>query len=141
MEGTKTVIDADGAVLGRLATLLAKRLLLGEQIVVVNAEKAVVSGKFDTTLAFYKHRRERGDPHKGPFFPRYPDMLLKRTVRGMLPAKTARGRAALANLKVYIGCPEEFSGKAVKVETKKVTDLRCKYSTLANVCRQLGAKV
>jgi len=137
----KIVIDAEGAVLGRLSTMLAKRLLIGEDVVVINAEKAILSGNPASTLGFYKHRRERGDVYKGPFFPRYPDMLLKRTVRGMLPVKTVRGRNALARLKVYMGCPEEFTGKAIKVDIKKSNVLKCKYTTVANMCRQLGAKV
>ncbi len=135
------VIDADGAVLGRLSTLIAKRLKTGEEIVVVNAEKAVISGKSAAIFGFYRHRRERGDVYKGPFFPRYPDRLLKRTVRGMLPTKTARGRDLLSKLKVYIGCPEQFSGKAEKIEVKKSDSLRCKYVTLTDLCRHLGAKV
>jgi len=137
----KNIIDAEGAVLGRISTLVAKRLLLGETVVVVNADKVVISGKPDTTKAFYRHRRERGDPHKGPYFPRYPDRLLKRTIRGMIPAKTPRGRDALSRLTVFINCPVQFAGKAVKPEVKRVNELKCKYMTMGALCKHLGAKV
>lgn len=137
----QTVIDADGAILGRLSTLIAKRLMLGEDVVVVNAEKAVISGKTKNTYAFYAHRRERGGPHKGPFFPRYPDTLLKRTVRGMLPFKTPRGRDAMARLKVHVGCPTQLSGKAIKSGVKNVSQLKCKYTTTGTICKYMGAKV
>ena len=39
------IIDSEGAVLGRLCTVVAKRLLNGEDIAVVNSEKAIVTGK------------------------------------------------------------------------------------------------
>lgn len=131
------VIDGDGAVLGRLAALLAKRLLLGESIAVVNAEKVVVSGKHSVVKDYFYHKRERGDPIKGPFYPKYPDRMLKRVVKGMLPVRKLRGREALKRLRVYIGCPEGMKGEKLG-KTKE--DLRCKYTTLGNVSTDLGAK-
>ncbi|MDQ1371323.1 MAG: large subunit ribosomal protein, partial [Candidatus Thermoplasmatota archaeon] len=74
------VIDADGLVLGRLSTHVAKRLMSGEEIHVVNAEKAIISGNMVQLLAHYKNRRERGTRNHGPFYPRSSDMILKRTV-------------------------------------------------------------
>lgn len=133
------VVDAEGVVLGRFASYLAKRLLMGENIVVVNAEKAVITGEPRMVKERYLSKRLRGDPHKGPFYPRYPDKLLKRVVRGMLPYKQQKGRQALARLKVYMGVPKEYQGKAQKVG-KSVNDLSCKYITLAELCKTLGAK-
>lgn len=139
------IIDANGAILGRLASNVAKRLLTGEEIVIVNAEMAVISGPPKSKAADWAHKRERGGPHKGPFYPRYPDRLIKKVVSGMLPAKSwaegSRGRAALARLKVYIGCPDQFAGKAEKIKIKTAVELSCKYMTLQQLCRQLGAKV
>lgn len=137
----KIVIDAEGAILGRISTFVAKKLMLGDSIVVVNADKIVISGNPMNTKAFYKHRRERTDPHKGPFFPRNSDTLLKRTIRGMLPAKTSRGKDALSRLNVHVGCPSQFSGKAVKPEVKRVNELKCKFMTTGAVCKHLGGKV
>ena len=103
------VIDATGIPLGRLSALLAKRLLDGEEIAVVNAEKAVIVGRRREIETRYRRKREvGGTKRKGPFFPRMPDQILKRTVRGMLPYQQPRGRVALKNLKTYIGVPEEF---------------------------------
>ena len=133
------VVDADGAILGRLASMLAKRLLMGEDIVVVNAEKAIISGSPAAIKRKYFEKRKRGSALKGPFYPRYPDRIVKRAVRGMLPYKKAKGKEALKRLKVYMGVPERFKGKAQKFGKQK-EDLTCKYTTLAEICTSLGAK-
>jgi large subunit ribosomal protein L13 len=133
------IVDADGAVLGRLASHLAKRLLMGEDIIVVNAEKAVISGSPEVIKKRFFEKRTRGDRIKGPFYPRYPDMVIKRVVRGMVPHKKTRGVEALKKLKVYMGVPAEYAGKAQKA-AKQSSDLSCKYMTLGNMCAGLGAK-
>ncbi|MBJ60683.1 MAG: 50S ribosomal protein L13 [Euryarchaeota archaeon] len=111
------VYDASDKVLGRLASHVAKQLLStakagnGARVIIVNAEKAVVSGKKTKVLRDYKSKRELNHPRKGPFFPRMPDKILKRTVRGMLPyQRTSTGRTALKNLRVEIGTPSNLSG-------------------------------
>ncbi len=134
------VIDAEGLVLGRLSTHVAKRLLSGEEIVIVNAEKAIISGNKVQLLAHYKHRRERGTRNHGPFFPRDADAILKRTVRGMLEHKKPSGRAAYRRLKVYVGVPKEFRAeKAETLESAKKPQLS-KYTTLAALSKELGSK-
>ena len=100
------VVDASGAPLGRLASHLAQQLLEGEQITVINAEQAIIVGNKDEIQQRYKHKRERGGTkRKGPYSPRMPDQIVKRTVRGMLPYQKTRGREALRNLKTHIGVP------------------------------------
>src|SRR5512137_2138044 len=105
------VIDASGLILGRLCTHVAKRLLNGEEIVVVNAEKAVVSGRRAQLLEFYKHRTKRGKSHltKGPYYPRASDRIIKRSVSGMVEHRKANGRAALKRLRVYLGVPQQYA--------------------------------
>jgi large subunit ribosomal protein L13 len=104
------LIDAKGQVMGRLASVVAKMLLSGESVSVVNAEKSVIIGRPEATIAEYKAKRARGDPYHGPFFPKTPERIFRRTVRGMLPYKTARGREAFKRLKAFISIPPEFSG-------------------------------
>jgi len=133
------IIDASGAVLGRLSASVAKKLLAGEEIVVVNAARAVISGNPDFIKDKFQHRRDRGDRIKGPFYPRYPDMMLKRAIRGMLPRKKMRGRDALERLRVYKACPVQFTGKAQRFG-KQVSELRCKSTTLAQLAKSLGAR-
>ncbi len=111
----ETIIDAHSSVLGRTASNIAERLLKGESIVVVNAEKAIINGKKDAILKKYRMRiglHAKGNPEKGPkFAKRRPDMLFRQAVKGMLPAKTARGKKSLRKCKVFIGVPPEYAEK------------------------------
>ena len=132
-------IDADGAVLGRLASVVAKRLLKGEQITVVNAEKVLITGSRENLMFHYKEQRFIGSTRKGPFFPRMPDRILRRTVRGMLPFNQYKGRAAYKRLLVLIGVPRELG----KVEAEKAGARRMhgpRYMSLGEISRLLGAK-
>ena len=132
-------IDADGAVLGRLASEVAKRILKGEEITVVNAEKALVTGSRVDVLDHYKHERFVGSTGKGPYFPRMPDRILRRTVRGMLPFRQHRGRSAYKRLRVYIGVPKELG----KVQAEKAGARRLRnprFIELGEVSRMLGAR-
>ena len=135
-----TTIDAEGAILGRMCTNVAKRLLEGEQIAIVNSEKAIISGKKSAIKNRYRQKRKVGTYRKGPFFPRMPDQLVKRTVRGMIPYQTPHGRTAFKRLKCYIGIPKEFEGK--KFETIKEAEKQpVDFVTIEELSRYLGAKV
>jgi large subunit ribosomal protein L13 len=135
-----TIIDADGAVLGRMCTTVAKRLLNEETIIIINTEKAIISGKKSSIKNRYKQKRELGTYRKGPFFPRMPDRLVKRTVRGMIPYQTPHGRAAFKRLKCYMGIPKEFEGKKIeKIGTAE--KVPTEFITIMELSRSLGAKV
>jgi len=133
------IIDAEGIILGRLSTYIAKRLLQGEEIIVINSEKAIITGKKETIKKRYKQKREVGTYRKGPFFPRMPDRIVKRTVRGMIPYQTPHGRAALKRLKCYIGVPKELEGKKTESieEAKKQP---ANYITIEELSKYLGAE-
>jgi len=134
------IIDANGATLGRLSTATAKRLLKGEEIAVINSEKAIISGKKVAIKNRYKQKREVGTYRKGPFFPRMPDQIVKRTIRGMIPYQTPHGRTAFKRLKCYIDIPKEFEGK--KFETIKEAEKQpVDFMTVEELSRYLGAKV
>jgi len=135
-----TIIDAEGASLGRLSTHIAKRLLDGEEIAIVNSEKAIVSGKKTALKEQYKQKRDVGTYRKGPFFPRKPDQIVKRTVRGMIPYQKPHGRAAFKRLKCYIEIPEEF--KKEKIEKIKEAEKKpVDFITVEELSRYLGAKI
>lgn len=111
------IIDAKDTVLGRLATFVAKRLLEGEQVAIVNAEQAVISGRREATLDVYEawlQIRNLANPRKGPIHLRRPDDLVRMTVRGMLPFDKTKGREAYRKLRVYVGVPAEFKDKEMK---------------------------
>ncbi len=134
-----TVIDANQLILGRMSSIVAKRLLKGEKIIIVNAEKAVISGKKGSKVREVKEFLKVGHPWKGPFHPRRPDRIVRRTIRGMLPYKKPKGKAAYKRLRVYIGVPEELQD--VEKETLKeahASKLRCPYFTVAELAREVG---
>lgn len=134
------VIDATGHIVGRLSSYVAKRLLNGEEINIVNAEKAIITGDSDTIFQEYKKSRELGTQRKGPFFPRMPDRILKRTIRGMIPYQKPRGRTAFKKLRVYIGIPSEFEGEEFERIEKACRITTPHYIQLSELSKRLGAK-
>ncbi len=132
------IIDAENHVLGRMASRIAKELLKGKKVIVINAEKAVVSGNPGYNIQVFREKISRGDPYHGPFYPRRPDDIVKRVVKGMLPKKS-RGREALKRLKVYVSIPEGLSGTPKKIEEAE-NKLKCKYITLEKISESLGVK-
>jgi len=134
-----SIIDADSLILGRMASVVAKRLLNGEKIIIVNAEKAVISGKRLSLIREAKDFLQVGHPGKGPYHPRRPDQIVKRTIRGMLPRKKPRGQQAYKRLRVFIGIPDEL--KDVERETipeANAEKLRCPYIRVADLARAVG---
>lgn len=133
--------DATDQILGRLSSVIAKDLLNGEKVMVVNCEKAVMSGNPRFTVSTYLERISRGDIKHGPFFPKTPDRIFRRAVRGMLPRKKAKGRVAFKNLKAFIGIPEEFKNKSFdKIKAKDASMLKTKYITLGEISAAIGAR-
>ncbi|MDI6810604.1 MAG: 50S ribosomal protein L13 [archaeon] len=137
----REIIDGEGLILGRLASSVAKKLLNEKdtEIVIVNAERVVISGSKERIFKDYKEKKDRGSREKGPFYPKMPDRIVKRTIRGMLPYKQAKGREALSRVKVYLGIPEEY-GTVVqkKVENAGAERLSRKYVTVGEVSEKLG---
>ena len=134
-----TVINAEGLILGRMSSIIAKRLLKGEKIVIINAEKAVISGKRKSKVTEAKKFLEVGHPGKGPFHYRRPDRILRRTVRGMLPYKQPKGKQAYKRLKVFIGLPDELKNVEMEtIEEAQAKRLTCPYFTLGEFAREIG---
>jgi len=128
--------------LGRASSYLAKELLTkDEEIVIVNAEKAVVTGRRRFSIEHYKMERDVGSVRKGPRFPKEPDRIFRRTVRGMLPMKNSKGKEAFKRLSVYIGVPIDLRGK----EIEKLDQFQNKHIanviTLYEISKELGSKV
>jgi large subunit ribosomal protein L13 len=138
----QTVIDAEGLILGRMASVVAKRLLEGERIDIVNAEGAVVSGKRLQVIKERKEFLEVGGPTKGPFHYRKPNAIVRRTIRGMLPHRKPRGRDAYSRLRVHIGVPRKLGGvEAESIEVAHVDRLRGRYITVGEIAKNIGWKV
>jgi large subunit ribosomal protein L13 len=142
MQTTKnpvTLVNADGLILGRMASLVAKKLLNGEKVIIVNAEKAIISGKKRSKVAEAKEFLEVGAPMRGPFHYRRPDRILRKTVRGMLPFKKPKGKTALKKLKVFISVPEDLKGQQmVSLEEAQAAKLTGPCFTLADLAKEIG---
>ena len=132
------VIDGKNAILGRLASTTAKHLLTGEEVTIVNAEKIIITGSPKTAADKYLARRRRGSPQHGPFFPKQPAAIVIRTIRGMMPYKTGKGRAAMKKLRVYAGIPEEL--KTEKLESIAVRQVKSNYARVGEIAKVIGGK-
>jgi large subunit ribosomal protein L13 len=118
----KIFIDAEDGVRGRIASFAAKQALQGNEIVVLNSEKAAISGSSFMNIKDFKELRTLNHmkPEKGPFFSKSPERIMKRSIRGMLPDyRLGRGREAWRRIKCYVGVPEEFKKeKLTKIKTQ-----------------------
>lgn len=135
-------VDATGHVAGRLCSIVASEIIRGKRIVVLNAEKAVLSGKRDTIFEAWKQRLELGskvNPIYGPLHPRRPDNILWRMVRGMVPKTKAKGTLGLKRLRVYMGVPQKYTGvKLIKFEQAMATRPLPMYTTIEEVAHNIG---
>jgi large subunit ribosomal protein L13 len=134
------IINAEDRIIGRLASEIAQKARDGEEVRVVNSEKAVISGDEEDVKADYRQKHERGARHDGPYFPKRPDKILKRTVRGMLPYKSKNGKEAFRRVKTYLGIPTEIDeSKVEEVDVKEGDELKNRnYVKLGEVSRSIG---
>lgn len=133
------VVDARDCIVGRVASEIATRALAGERIAVVNAEDSVITGRREDIIERYRQRDAIGSD-QGPAYPKRPDGMLKRSIRGMLPHKRARGREALENVRVYVGNP--FEDEPVVLEDTSLDRLSSiRFVSLGEISDQLGANV
>jgi len=111
------IIDGKNAVLGRLASYVAKEVLKGEKVVILNCEQVIITGNRKSIKENFEIKRGRvGSSQKGPKHHRTSEKIVKRVIRGMLPDhRKGRGKEALKRVKCYSGIPKEFQ------ETKKIT--------------------
>ena len=137
--------------MGRLASTVAELLIKAaradrdDKVIIINSEKAIVSGRPRSVLNTYQAKYKLNHPRKGPFFPRMPDMIMKRTVRGMLPYQRKNvGRRAIRNLKVEIGCPSHLEsdlpdGHESGDDSKIRRALPDRFILLGDISANLGA--
>ena len=135
------VINAENLILGRLASHAAKLLLSGTEVTIVNAEKAIISGAKRNVIEEYQQKRRVGGARKGPYYPRMPDRILRRTIRGMIPYKKPSGKKALKRLHVYIGVPKELKKEKLSTVEGASAEGKIKYVKLGEVSKQFGVKL
>lgn len=133
------IIDGTDLVLGRASSQIAKKLLQGEQVQLLNAEKMIIRGEPQNILEKYKTRRavqHKGTPEFSPVWSKVPHLLVRRIIRGMLPWKRARGKQALKLLRVFTGTPPNLT-PTLSLDNAKFNK-KGRFITLYQLCRQLG---
>lgn len=140
----EVVIDATDCIAGRMCSHVSKLLLRGNRVLVVNSERAMLSGDRYKTIDLYKEYLEINsvtNPIHGPFHPRRPDTILTKMVRGMIPKTKTSGIEAFKRLRVYIGTPDQLRNmKTESFEDAKITRSPSRYISVGEVARQIGWK-
>lgn len=122
MTGKKIIIDGTGAVFGRLCSFAAKKSLEGNEIIIVNCEKVIMTGNKNEIIGRYSSLRARGGhSQKGPKYSKIPFMMMKRGIRGMLPDhRKGIGKEAIKRVMCYDSIPEELKNeKMLKIDAPK----------------------
>ncbi len=136
-----TLVNAEGLIVGRMCSKVAKRLLNGEEVIILNAEKAVFSGKRKSKILEGHIFLEVGAPERGPFHYRRPDKYLRKVVRGMVPYKQPKGKNAYKRLKVFMGVPIELKDKEmITFDEASSADLKGPHITLGELAKEIGWK-
>ncbi|MDH3353195.1 MAG: uL13 family ribosomal protein [Nanoarchaeota archaeon] len=130
----KLIYDGADAVFGRLASIVAKELLKGNSVDIINCEEIIVSGdkKLFAKKIMAKREMGSGGSMKGPKYIRVADRLVKRMIRGMLPRDRMKGQDAIRRLKCHIksgDLAENDMKEIIKMDHKKPM----KYSTIKEI--------
>jgi large subunit ribosomal protein L13 len=135
-------IDATNLIVGRMASLIAERLLKGQSITLVNTEKSVFTGNPVILTKLWQTRldlRPRGNPELGPRFHKMPDRIVRKIIEGMLPAKQERGREALKRLRTYIGTPAPLTNQKFQSLGKEAQNTKTKgITSVLELSKALG---
>lgn len=136
------VVDATDHIAGRLSSNVAKLLLKGNRVSIVNCEKIMISGTHSNIIKEYRDFLEISSiihPKHGPFHPRRPDTIMKRMIRGMLPRKKPSGLTAHKRLRTYIGSPKELNSfEKIQFEKAKIKRSASNYTTMGELGRTIG---
>lgn len=141
--GQPIVVDASDHIAGRLSSLIAKLLLQGNRVSLVNCERIMISGTRSNTIHEYRQFLKINsiiNPKHGPVHYRRPDTIITKMIRGMLPfEKKPSGRTAHKRLRAYVGSPRELkSFKKVQFEKAKIRRAASSYTTMGELCGVIG---
>ena len=139
---TPIVVDATDHIAGRLSSNVAKLLLKGNRVAVVNCDKIMISGTRSNIIKEYREFLDINSINHwkhGPKHPRRPDTIMKRMIRGMLPKEKPSGREAHKRLRTYIGSPKEVKSlKKIQFEKAMIKKPSSNYTTMADLGRTVG---
>ncbi len=137
------VVDASNHIAGRLSSLVAKMLLKGNRISLVNCERIMISGSRSNTIHEYRQFLKINsiiNPKHGPVHYRRPDTVITKMIRGMLPfEKKPSGKTSHKRLRAYVGSPKELKPfKKVQFEKAMIRRSASSYTTMGELCRVIG---
>lgn len=137
------VVDATDHIAGRLSSNVAKLLINGNRVSVVNCEKIMMSGTRSNQIKEYREFLEINsviNPKHGPVHYRRPDTLMTKMIRQMLPYdRKPSGKEAHQRLRTYIGSPKELKSLAkIQFEKAKIKKTASNYTSIGELCRIIG---
>jgi large subunit ribosomal protein L13 len=137
------VVDATDHIAGRLSSNVAKLLINGNRVSVVNCEKIMMSGTRSNQIKEYREFLEINsiiNPKHGPVHYRRPDTIMAKMIRGMLPYdRKPSGKESHQRLRTYIGSPKELKSlKKIQFEKAKIRKSPSNYTTIGALCRVIG---
>jgi len=137
------VVDGTDHIAGRLASNVAKLLIQGNRVSVVNCEKIMMSGTRANQIKEYREFLEINsiiNYKHGPVHYRRPDTVVAKMIRQMLPFdRKPSGKEAYQRLRTYIGSPKEIKSlEKVQFEKAKIKKTPANYTSLGELCRVIG---
>jgi large subunit ribosomal protein L13 len=137
------VVDATNHIAGRLASNVAKLLMKGNRVSVVNCEKIMMSGTRSNQIKEYREFLEINsiiNYKHGPVHYRRPDTVMAKMIRQMLPYdRKPSGKEAHQRLRTYIGSPKEIKSlEKIQFEKAMIRKTPSNYTALGELCRVIG---
>lgn len=143
-QAQSVVVDGTNLLAGRLSSNVAKLLLQGNRVTIVNCEKILISGNKRNIIQNYKNFLSISSilhPEHGPYHPRRPDTIIARMIRGMLPKKKPSGMTALRRLRTYVGVPSGLgASKKTSFDNAKITRPQSNYTSMSDLAKEVGWK-
>lgn len=136
------VINAENKIMGRIASYAAEQALLGQTVHIINSEKTLVTGPRAyniENLAKHLDLTVKGNPLRSPKYSKMPDQILRICIRGMLPKKSLRGKAAWKRVRTYIGIPANLKDQSIFDVPHANPNRHIKTMTLAELSERMGA--
>jgi large subunit ribosomal protein L13 len=136
------IVDGTNMIAGRLCSHVAKLLLEGSRVAIVNSENIMISGSRESIIKEYREFLEIAsinNPKFGPFHPRRPDTIITKMVRGMLPKTKSSGKAAFSRLRAYLGVPNELKSLSrTQFEDARIRKSSSYYTSIGELGRMVG---
>ncbi|MFQ5496344.1 MAG: 50S ribosomal protein L13 [Nitrosopumilus sp.] len=137
------VVDGTDHIAGRLASNVAKLLVKGNRVSIVNCEKIMLSGSRANHIKEYREFLEINsiiNYKHGPVHQRRPDTVIAKMIRQMLPFdRKPSGKLSYQRLRTYIGSPTEIKSlEKIQFEKAKIKKSAANYTPLGELCRVIG---